>query len=448
MASSADDEGWNCWVGTGAGCGVQAKLAVNGGGAVAAKVPKVVVVATDGDGGGGDFIIASLRASAIRRVCSNCLSKLYSASPPSSMDSMMPIDESSVNRFCMHLQTHVYCLGQVKRETLLFPPTESLRHCSFFCPPLLMELLVILASILFTIAWHVNPLYLIGILLGMAFGGFGNDRTLLKVASSLIFARLLDARFTLGLLLGLWYSRSYYDGAELTGNRRWAAFAHFPLWAMLRRWYRHRIVDLASTGHARPAIAIYGCHPHGMLALSSALTFLVPRQKGEAVLLPTRLAIHSFHVTTPGLRELTLWGGCIDATEEAILDTLYHQRNVALVPGGVREMGAPFRLSKDLPGGFLRIAFRIECPVVPVYLANEDKVCYVWHGEPRWLTGFRAWCARRYRFPFPTFFWLRWPTSVPALETRLGTTIFPADYSHIEDFAAAYWRELDRIQNI
>lgn len=314
---------------------------------------------------------------------------------------------------------------------------------------------MILAAIVLAVVWHVDWYLLLGTLLGLYFcrdrgvGGVVAKESL--EAPVLVIAILLDARLGAGFLLGAWYGRYYYDGAECTGERRWPDFVWLPLWATMRDWYRHRAVRVPPLGGAPasplPRIAIYGCHPHGMLALSAAFTFLVP-QRG-VLLTPVRLATHSLHTALPGLRELMLWAGCVDVTEEAILSTLSYDRSVALVPGGVREMGAPLRPAHERSEGFLRIAHGIDCPVVPVFLGGERHVCHVWHNEPRWLTRVRAWCARRHRcrFPFPTFFWPRWPSDVPALETRFGEPVDPRAYKTLDAFAAAYWQELARISN-
>lgn len=305
-----------------------------------------------------------------------------------------------------------------------------------------MEFLLILAAIAVMIAWHVHPLYIVGAVAGIWYKKVEGRQGLL-----LLLAFLVHEYLAVGLFLGLWYRPFYYDRAECTGERRWEAFTRLRLWLAFKRWYRHRIRG----SEAPPAsVAIYGCHPHGILAMSAGLTFVVPPDEEERRWLPPtyRLAVHSILSSLPLFREIMLWGGCIDASEEAILEALSRQHSVALLPGGVREMGAPYHhRHHERPQGFLRIAYQKGCPAVPVYLRGERQICRVWHNEPRWLTRFRAWCARKHccRFPFPTFFWPRWPGSLPPLETRIGRALYPAQYSSQEEFAAAYWKELGQI---
>jgi hypothetical protein len=150
---------------------------------------------------------------------------------------------------------------------------------------------------------------------------------------------------------------------------------------------------------------LYVAQPHGMMALSAALTFLsgAADRPGHK---PVLLVVHDFYFRWPllppplvrwlgwdrdrwtvpavGLRNLMLALGCIDRRPESIGWALQQEFDVAVLPGGVLEMGPPlFPVPRPLP--ILRRAYAHwdTTPIVPVQLRGEEDVCWVWHNEWR-----------------------------------------------------------------
>jgi hypothetical protein len=113
---------------------------------------------------------------------------------------------------------------------------------------------------------------------------------------------------------------------------------------------------------------------------------------------------------------------------------------VALYPGGVREMGAPFRNPSTLPG-IVRLAFEYKVPLVPVYCHGEKDVCWTFEPEWPWLTPVRRFFNWLIRYPFPTFFYPRlwnWFTGRVHLTTVVGKALNPQDFESEAALKRAY----------
>lgn len=256
--------------------------------------------------------------------------------------------------------------------------------------------------------------------------------------------------FTLGLAAhagfaaGLWlYGPYYYDRSERDGSRNWPEFRRRwgrPLWAGLQRLYRFRLAQpLPEPGPDAPVL-LYACHPHGLFALFVGLTFLPGRTGRPGV----RVAVHHNLMCVPVVRELLLWFGCIDASRDVVRAALQRGESVAVVPGGVYEMGAPVLPRSARPAGFLRLAAELGVPVVPVVCPAEETVVWTWRGEWAAVTRLRRAMLRVLRYPFPTFFWLR-VAPPPLVVHAAQRALRPQDYPTFEAFAEAYWHTLDRL---
>lgn len=250
----------------------------------------------------------------------------------------------------------------------------------------------------------------------------------------------------IGLFIAaLYYARYYYSQAEFTGKRRWPTVRAFWGWKIIKQLYNHRVIfDKSEVAlDFQTHSTIFGCHRHGILALSAGLTFMLDVPGKVSPFGKVSLAVHSLHFMIPFWSDLMVWMGAIDVGKRGIIEAIKRGDNVALVPGGITEMGQPYDPTKSLPSGFIRIAFDNGCNIVPVYMHNEEKVCWSWQSEPRWINRFRYFNARLIRYPFPTFFLPHLLWKVPSLTTYVGKTIHHSKYAkNYLDFESAYRKEL------
>lgn len=216
------------------------------------------------------------------------------------------------------------------------------------------------------------------------------------------------------------YGRFYYDKAECDGTARyyWPAARSTFVGALLRRLLRHELVEAPSS--LPPGPVLFACRPHGIFVVSAWLTFLLgayERPPRPRVL----LAIHSVIFAIPGLREFALMLGCIDVSRASIEAALARGYSVAVLPGGVKEMGPSVVPLPDEPG-IVKLAQDYDVPLVPVWFGGEVALFWVWHGEPRWVAAARALCITRWRIPFPLFWCPRF-WRVPRLRTIMGDPV-------------------------
>jgi hypothetical protein len=122
---------------------------------------------------------------------------------------------------------------------------------------------------------------------------------------------------------------------------------------------------------------VYVIHPHGSLTLALVLGFGVHGGANVDACArdddAPRMVVHAGYFAMPGLRELTLWAGGIDATDDAYRRALRGAGSVAVVAGGTREMllDAP-HYSEHV--GFLRLAREACAQVVPVFADGERAI--------------------------------------------------------------------------
>ncbi len=152
-----------------------------------------------------------------------------------------------------------------------------------------------------------------------------------------------------------------------------------------------------------------------------------------------RVAVHGWLFSSPVVRELLLWVGCVEVNPEDVGNMLARGHTAALVPGGVREHDN----DAQRPRGFLEWSYACwHRPVVPIWCPQELSAFYVW--KPALLEPLRAWGMRVLRYPMGTLFWPRWPTK--RFLVYKGRPIAPKDYDTLDAFVHAYWAELDTIK--
>ncbi len=232
----------------------------------------------------------------------------------------------------------------------------------------------------------------------------------------ILFATLLALFGFLSLalfLVGVWYALFHYHPGEernYTGRLLQQSWRGASFWTLARRLCKHTAHFAADQP---PDPLFYVCQPHGILALSAVLAFLsgAADRPGRRVLLvvhdwyfrfqiprPLRSLLlgcgvpskYLDNIPMPGLRNLMLALGCIDKSRASIENALCHGFSVAVLPGGVFEMGPPL-VDVHRPFGILRIAHDYRVPVVRVFMQDEERVCWIWESEPWWNKVLRRW---------------------------------------------------------
>jgi hypothetical protein len=134
---------------------------------------------------------------------------------------------------------------------------------------------------------------------------------------------------------------------------------------------------------------LYPLHPHGMIAQGRVLHMTHASSALYPYFVKSYQAIHSFAFRIPFVREFFLFSRCIPA-HESFLDTFIEQgNNIAIYPGGVKEI--KYCSMKDgekrdyyylkRRRGFLRIALKHNMAVVPV-LFWEDQQTFTYERTP------------------------------------------------------------------
>lgn len=249
------------------------------------------------------------------------------------------------------------------------------------------------------------------------------ELVLLSVLGFVMFATFMAALqisavviFAAGIVYGYWY----WDGSESDGKARRFVPSVRRTWIgpFLRWCLRHEIVQ-DPLRPVPPGPVLFVCRPHGILVVSAWLTFLTTNALSSRR--PVLLAIHSIVFSLPLCRELALLLGCIDVSRDSIEAALAHGYSVAVLPGGVREMGPPVVPLPRVPG-ICKVAAEYAVPIIPVFFKGEEELFAVWAYEPFFLRWVRGWCIRHLRLPFPLFwlprFWRR-----HTLRTHVGKAL-------------------------
>ena len=217
---------------------------------------------------------------------------------------------------------------------------------------------------------------------------------------------LAAAALLAGFVLALAYGRWYWDGSELTGDRRSEWFRSWRVWRWLLRYFNVR-VKLADgfklPGNARVLFVQY---PHGFSPLP--LVALTQAHEGS-VLEPwfrdVFFAGASAIAWVPGLRDFCLAGGYVDVGRESIRTFCHHRpkANLMIAPGGIREMVRARYGKDDLylgHTGFLDAAKEEGFDyVVPIFVEKQTDAFFC----GRWVMPLRDWALTHLGIPFPSF---------------------------------------------
>jgi len=121
------------------------------------------------------------------------------------------------------------------------------------------------------------------------------------------------------------------------------------------------------------------------------------------VALDARAGGASILFRVPILRELLLLANVRDASYDNLIRLLTTGRTVAVNPGGIWEMinMTPLqeRIYVQKRLGFVRLAMRTGCPLLPAYAFGESQLFHT----SQFLLDFRLWVVRKLRVGLPLF---------------------------------------------
>lgn len=230
--------------------------------------------------------------------------------------------------------------------------------------------------------------------------------------------------FIAGFLLGLAYSKSYRDGSEKTGHRKWDSFQYWMSKGcniLMRNLYQYRIEfhgdhvekEVTSIVNDNTEQVIFAASPHGLFPISCFFHVLTPYLNSPIKWSSLKPFTHYLLFALPFLREFGLWLGLMDSSRENLVNAL-EGGSIYVSPGGAREMMSTRIETKHR--GLLRLAYQQEKKVFPVIHMGQENVfhCYT---TPR-LDILRRISLDLIGYPLPTFFTVSW--------APLTTHIFPA----------------------
>lgn len=139
---------------------------------------------------------------------------------------------------------------------------------------------------------------------------------------------------------------------------------------------------------------VFACYPHGVYGVCRAFSGGLRNWEKLYPGITARWGSFGMAFYIPGVREFSLWAGCIDASKPVLMKNMnkYHE-NVMLLPGGIDEMQLTDSESKDTQlvmtdrMGYAKLAIETGSAIVPGFCFGEKWIHKQWV-LPRWL---RAW---------------------------------------------------------
>lgn len=252
--------------------------------------------------------------------------------------------------------------------------------------------------------------------------------------------------FVVSFAMGVWYSRYYYDGSELTGSRKWPAFQRCisTLFYPIQRYYfSYEVVYTDDNQSSRymqadkDYTAIFSAHPHGLMAIGSFFNVGIPMTSKTNQWTNVIPCTHRHVFAIPVLREIALWLGAIDVSKNNIVKKL-ETHSIYIAAGGCREMIIDEKEPiQSKHRGFLSIAYDYKKLVFPVIHTGQEKIFRSF--SCCWLDKVRHIILDMTGYPFPTFIG-------PPMPRKLTTYVLhahdPSSYDCKEDFIKDYYTKL------
>lgn len=166
------------------------------------------------------------------------------------------------------------------------------------------------------------------------------------IVLTVVFLSTLTFVTTLACITGVLYGKFYWDGSEYTGSRCCWSARHWRFWRFLHAYFDFKTVIEHDTKTMladpnRESRCLFVMWPHGVapLAIGAALMHgddPTLRQLGGRARVGSATSVLSI----PGLRDLLLFCGSIDASRDNLLAFCRNnpKTDLFLTPGGMREM--------------------------------------------------------------------------------------------------------------
>ena len=181
------------------------------------------------------------------------------------------------------------------------------------------------------------------------------------------------------------YLPSYFDHSEYNCNHKriWPWLIYWSGWKYIFKYFSPQLIctnkdtiQIFSSGKQHILVS----HPHGVasynhfLLMTDAVEFHTNYIKKST---HRRELIANILFRIPGLRELTLWLGCIDAGKRVAENTLSHGYSIQVYPGGEHEqlLSNPIQpiLVINKRKGIARLALKYNVCIIPTFTFGEDQ---------------------------------------------------------------------------
>ena len=250
--------------------------------------------------------------------------------------------------------------------------------------------------------------------------------------------------FISGFLLGLFYSKSYRDGSEKTGQRKWYNFQHNLskfVNILMKNLYEYKIEFhgdgleqmVTEVVNNNSEQVVFAASPHGLFPISCFFHVLTPFLDSTIKWQSLKPFTHYLLFALPFLREFGLWLGLMDASRENLQNAL-ENGSIYVSLGGAREMMSLSIETKHK--GLLRLAFQTKKRVFPVIHQGQENVFYCY--TTSWLDRVRRISLDLVGYPLPTFFTM---TFAP-LTTHIYYPMDPSLFENEDEFIDSYYREI------
>lgn len=278
---------------------------------------------------------------------------------------------------------------------------------------------------------------------------------LISIGIVSLVASFLGVALFVGFLMGLIYAKFYYDKSEKDGRRQWYSFKQFismsVAYYIKRYYFGYEVIYKSARGTKADDLAleenvlwyqtngketaIFGASPHGLFAINTF--FLVGVPDWSSGWRYVRPCTHRHVFALPLMRDVALWLGAIDVSEENIVAML-EKSSILLAPGGTREMIIDAKNPiQTIHRGFLRIAYARKKLVFPVLNVGQERVFRSYSFA--WLDRIRTLVLKYTGYPFPTLFLGPFPSK---LTTYVLEPHDPNNYDNEETFINDYYATL------
>ncbi|CAM9117060.1 unnamed protein product, partial [Ectocarpus fasciculatus] len=212
-----------------------------------------------------------------------------------------------------------------------------------------------------------------------------------------------------GLVVG--YLPFYFNKYEKRSGYMWPLFQRLPIWKLISYYHSSEVVAEAPLDEKQQYI--FCMFPHGACSINHFLTMtdncgmLSKIYTGER-----RDLVASVLFMIPGLREMLLFLGCVDAGSKTAKHNLSKGYSLFIYIGGEKEqlmteVGEHHVYLKSRKG-FVKLALSSGSALVPMYAFGENDcytISHLWKGV-------RIWLQEKFQLGIPIFYG-RWGTLLP-----------------------------------